>query len=342
MKKIVLTVGCMLVSWSYIFAQDVQFSQFYAAPIYLNPAFTGASELTRVGANYRNQWPGLDHSFNTYSAYIDHYMFDINSGIGLIFNTSRESKARLSTHEVGLTYAYKLHLGEESFLRFGGQASIVSRDAYFGDFIFGSQLDINRGIVDDFSGERFNDDYKHSFADFNFGMVFHTSNMWLGLSGHHLSEPNASFIDHNISKLPMKLSAHGGVKIDLGEGMVNNYFNNTRQERSASLAFNFKRQGPFNQLDLGSQFFIEPLVMGIWYRGFPIKYALPNNEAVVALLGVVLNNGIDIGYSYDFTISKMNLMSSGGAHEISIRYSFLYGDPNERNKRSTIIPCFKF
>ena len=49
-------------------AQDPQFSQFYAAPLYINPAFTGASEYTRIGANYRNQWPGISGSFVTTSA----------------------------------------------------------------------------------------------------------------------------------------------------------------------------------------------------------------------------------------------------------------------------------
>ena len=83
-------------------AQDTQYSQFYAAPLYLNPALTGSTQLTRIGINYRNQWPGLDQSFNSYSAYIDHYMFDYNSGIGLIFNGSQESMAQLSTNEIGL------------------------------------------------------------------------------------------------------------------------------------------------------------------------------------------------------------------------------------------------
>lgn len=325
-----------------VLAQDFQYSQFYAAPLFLNPAFTGASDLTRVGMNYRNQWPGLDHSFNTYSAYIDHYMFDINSGIGLIFNGSMESKARLNQNEIGLLYSYRLKLGHESFLRVGGQVSYVARDAYFGDLVFGSQLDINRGTISNDSGEGLPEDFRHRFADFNFGMLYHSQTYWLGVSAHHLTQPNVSFIDDNISKLPMRLSAHGGIKIDLGEGFINNYFSNSRQERSAFLAFNYKHQDPFNQLDLGAQFFIQPLVMGVWYRGFPVKYALPNNESIVGLIGFTLESGLDIGYSYDFTISKMALRQSGGAHEISIRYSFLFGDPNQRNRRSTIIPCFRF
>lgn len=341
MKKL-QTLLIFLLSWNLVTAQDMQYSQFYAAPLYLNPAFAGSTELTRIGANYRNQWPGLDQSFVSYSAYIDHYMFDINSGVGLIVNSTRESQSRLSTNEVGLAYSYKLHLGLDSYLRFGGQASFITRDAYFGDLIFGSQLDIDRGYVDDFSGELMAADYKHSFVDYNFGMLFHTQMMWFGISGHHLSEPNTSFVDGNISQLPMKLSAHGGIKFSLGEGMINNYYSNTRQERSAFFAFNYKHQDPFNQLDVGAQLFVEPLILGVWYRGFPVKYNLPNNESIVGLLGVALSSGIDIGYSFDFTASKLSLGSSAGAHEFSIRYSFLYGDPKDRNKKSTIIPCFRF
>ena len=45
-------------------AQDPQFSQYYAAPLYLNPAFTGSEMLPRIGANYRNQWPGIELDFS--------------------------------------------------------------------------------------------------------------------------------------------------------------------------------------------------------------------------------------------------------------------------------------
>ena len=341
MKRILLSILGIWLGLS-AKAQDVQFSQFYAAPLFLNPAFTGNTELTRIGANYRNQWPGLDHSFNSYSAYIDHYMFDINSGIGLIFNGNRESKAKLSTNEIGLTYSYRLQLGFDTFLRFGGQASYITRDAYFGDLVFGSQLDINRGVINPISGELLTDDYRHSFLDFNFGMLFHNEILWLGLAGHHLTQPNTSFIDGNISKLPMKLSGHGGIKIDLADGFINNFYSNSRQERALFFAFNYKHQNPFNQLDIGAQLFIQPLVVGVWYRGFPVKYNLPNQEALIGLLGLTLESGLDIGYSFDFTTSKLGLSNSGGAHEVSIRYSFLFGDPNQRNRRSTIIPCFRF
>ena len=57
----ILTIGLT----TGVFAQDPQFSQFYAAPLYLNPAFAGSSELARVGINYRNQWPAMPGNFVT-------------------------------------------------------------------------------------------------------------------------------------------------------------------------------------------------------------------------------------------------------------------------------------
>ena len=80
--------------------QDMQFSQFYAAPIHLNPAFTGSTEWTRVGVNYRNQWPGLDRSFNAFSAYFDHFIDHKNSGIGVIANGVRDSFSQVQNMEI--------------------------------------------------------------------------------------------------------------------------------------------------------------------------------------------------------------------------------------------------
>lgn len=327
-----------------LFAQDVQFSQFYAAPLFLNPAMTGATEMTRIGANYRNQWPGLDQSFHSYSAYIDHYIFDFNSGIGLIMNGNRESQANLSTNEIGVLYSYRLKLGEDKFLRFGGQVSYIARDAFFGNLVFGTQIDIGQGsigvITDELNGIPI--DANHRFLDYSFGSLYSTKNTWLGVSAHHITEPNISFVDDGISRLPIKLSAQGGIRFNLESGGIFNSINNTAQERSISFAFNYKQQAPFNQLDIGTQLYLQPLVFGLWYRGLPSKYNLPNNESIIALMGVSLPTGVDLGYSFDFTTSKLGLRNSGGAHEISIRYTFLWGDPRNRNQRGRVIPCFYY
>ena len=74
--KYFLVLAFILFVTQTVTAQDPQFSQFYAAPLYLNPAFAGSSQQGRVGLNYRNQWPGIDANFTTVSAFADFYLED--------------------------------------------------------------------------------------------------------------------------------------------------------------------------------------------------------------------------------------------------------------------------
>lgn len=321
-------------------AQDMQFSQFYAAPIYLNPAFTGSTEWTRVGMNYRNQWPGLDHSFNTFSAYFDHFIAHRNSGVGVIVNGTRDTFAQLQNIDLGLTYSYRVRLGEERYLHAGIQASFVNRNVNVEGIILGTQLDIDRGIV---VGEGINwvtDVSQRSHEDINAGLYYYDDKFWLGIAAHHLTQPYTSFLEMQENRLPIRYSVHGGVTFDIFSPAIGDVINNIRQERTLSLAFNYKRQGVFDQLDLGAEVFYAPVIVGLWYRGLPTKHALPNNEALIALMGFSLPNDLQIGYSYDFTVSRLGWRNSGGAHEVSVRYTFRNYKLGNRHDRA--IPGFKY
>ncbi|WP_114751389.1 PorP/SprF family type IX secretion system membrane protein [Pleomorphovibrio marinus] len=321
-------------------AQDVQFSQFYAAPLYLNPAFTGSTEWTRVGLNFRNQWPGLDHTFVSMSAYVDHFIEHKNSGVGLIVNGTRETFAELQNMEVGALYSYRLKLGEFRFLHVGAQASFVNRYANVEQIILGTQLDIDSGTINADGNNWVTDDSQRSHADINTGLYYYAERIWFGVAAHHLTRPLISYMATTENRLPIRYSAHGGIKIPLKDGRIKEYLNNVRQERSLSFAFNYKRQGAFDQLDFGAELYLQPIIIGTWYRGLPTKNAMPNNEAIVGLLGFSLPNDLDLGYSYDFTISKLGLRHSGGAHEVSLRYTFR--NYKLGGKRDRVIPGFKY
>jgi type IX secretion system PorP/SprF family membrane protein len=321
-------------------AQDLQFSQFYAAPIYLNPAFTGSTEWTRVGVNYRNQWPGLDRSFNAFSAYYDHYIDHRNSGIGVIANGIRDSFAQVQNMEIGLTYSYRIQLGEERFLHSGAQVSFVHRNVNVESIILGTQINIDRGIVMGDGVNWVTDVSQRSHEDVNTGLYYYDKKFWLGVSAHHLTRPYISFLQMEDQRIPIRYSVHGGATFDLFSNNIGDPINNTLQERTLSLAFNYKRQGIFDQLDLGAEFFYAPIILGAWYRGLPTKRALPNNEAIIALLGFSLPNDLQIGYSFDFTVSKLAWRNSGGAHELSMRYTFR--NYKLGNKRDRDIPGFKY
>src|SRR5690606_14114897 len=135
--RIYLIVVFLLLSVSKSYTQDVQYSQFYANPFYLNPALAGSTGVTRIGVNFRNQWPALDQSFIAYTAYADHFSEKFNSGFGIVVSGARESFNQSRTDEIGLVYSYRLRLGEKRFLHVGAQGSFISRDVLFDQVILG-------------------------------------------------------------------------------------------------------------------------------------------------------------------------------------------------------------
>ena len=91
-------------------AQDPAFSQFYANPLYLNPAFAGASEggCPRATLNYRDQWPGISRAYVTTSASWDQHVNAVGGGLGMIVSQDRSGAGALQTSQAFLLYSYVL------------------------------------------------------------------------------------------------------------------------------------------------------------------------------------------------------------------------------------------
>ena len=71
MRKLLVCI-CALLASQMVKAQDPHFSQFFASPLTLNPAFTGKFSGTwRLAANHRDQWPSIPKAYVTTSASLD-------------------------------------------------------------------------------------------------------------------------------------------------------------------------------------------------------------------------------------------------------------------------------
>ncbi|WP_028978583.1 PorP/SprF family type IX secretion system membrane protein [Sporocytophaga myxococcoides] len=334
-----LTLGSLIITNS-AFAQDPQFSQYYNAPLYLNPAFAGTAENTRAILNYRNQWPGTGASFITYAASLDHNIESYRSGVGLLVKRDKQgSNGALVSTDINLFYSYEVWLSNRWTFRPGIQLGYTNRTIDYASFVFGDQLD-NSGLTggataDAFTGSRLN------FLDASAGGLFYDDHFWLGIAGFHLNRPNQSVNGLPDAKLPIKFSLHSGYKFFLKS------WNGTRNmpERSFTPTFNYKSQGAFDQLDLGAYLTYDPVMFGLWYRGIPVKnYAsgLLNNESFILMAGIHFN-GISFAYSFDLPISKLSLGNSYGAHEISLIYEWeIPYDKRKIKKRGRTIPCPKF
>jgi type IX secretion system PorP/SprF family membrane protein len=329
LKFILLTYPALLL-WIQGKGQDFQFSQFYAAPLYLNPAMAGISQETRMGSVYRKQWPGLDYQFTAFTAYADHYSFDYKSGVGLSLSSFSEEFLKLNTTEVSGYYAYNLQLSERANFQLGTQISYIQKRGTLENLLFGDQIDVfNQNTLpssaDDVGGlEPF------SYFSVGLGGVLTWDKLWIGISGHHLNRPNRTFYvrDGQAQHWP-KYSLHAGYTIPLEEPE----FWEEGSGKFVHLMVNFKRQGPFQLLDAGVQVLLNQLVVGAGLRNMPIQSDLPKRESVIGLFGLNLTNGLSLGYSYDYPISDVGSQTLG-SHELSLRHQFFYG--------SRVLPCFSY
>jgi len=336
MKNFLLIV-ILFFSAGVVSAQDPQFSQYYQAPLYLNPGFTGITPQQRLVVNHRIQWPSLPQAFATYAVSYDIFVDQLRSGFGFLFTTDKMGSAGWRTTTFNAMYSYKVKLTEKI---------VFSPGLSFG---YGSNgLDRSKLIMED--GLRYRGDGsqtadselnklgRHSYFDFTSGFLLYSQKIWLGGSFTHMNRPNLSVLNE-VSRLPMKVAVHGGVKIDLTGG--------DQRVRANYLtpSFIYRTQGPtFAQLDLGVNYHIDPISVGLWYRGKPFKQSVVNSieqDALILFMGLYFKN-LTVGYSYDFTISELQT-ASGGAHEVSIVYEFNAKPSNKSvKKKYKLIPCPTF
>lgn len=318
-------------------AQHYQFSQFLAAQTYLNPAFTGANVCSRLSLSYRDQWSYIPGTFVTTQVSYDHYVREINSGLGLLFFNDRAGDGNLSSTQVNLLYAHGVQITKEIAVRAGVSFGFVQRSIDFNDLFFGDQLARNNAAssleIPAFS---------KFYFDLNSGILIYSKKNWAGISLHHITNPNQSLMEVN-SSLPMEFRFHGGKRFV----MANQSASRTIAEKDKNnyaLAFNYKHQNEFDQLDIGAYVNKSPIVFGIWYRGLPIiktyKKDYGNNDALVFILGISTDR-FNVGYSYDYTISKLQTGKTIGSHEITSGYQFC--NPNSTRKRRPVtVICPKF
>lgn len=321
-------------------AQDIQFSQYYNSPLYLNPGFTGITPHQRLVANHRMQWPNLTQPFSSFAFSYDMFSNELRSGFGIIATTDKMGVANWTTTTVSLLYSYKIRLSKKWVfspgLQFGYGTNGIDRSKLrLGD---GLELEFDQGgSYQTFDPLIYNLE-RSSYFDFSSGGLVHNRSFWFGAAFHHMNQPNVS-LTGDINRLPMKGTLHTGFRFNLSDPK-----SNTRPARISYLtpSLMYRWQGnTFSQFDIGVNYHIDPISVGFWYRGKLWEKNINNSLAQDALVFYVgfYAKSMTIGYSYDFTISELGT-SSGGAHEISIMYQFTTRQQYKSKYR--LIPCPTF
>ena len=146
-KRIFLILLVFTAVISDLKAQDPQFTQFYANPLYLNPAFAGTARCARVCMNYRNQWPNLSGTYVTYSASYDQHFDFMSGGLGVLVMSDDQARGTLRNTNASLIYSYQAAINREFSLKFGIQATYFQKTLDRGRLKLGYNINYNRGLV---------------------------------------------------------------------------------------------------------------------------------------------------------------------------------------------------
>lgn len=303
-------------------AQDPIFSQFYAAPLQVNPGFAGSAFAPRIGLAYRNQWPGFNNAYRTYAIYYEQNLDRLNSGLGFALEGDNAGQGIYKTNRLSATYAYNLSITERLAVRFGVEMGAHQTALDWDKLVFPDDIDPVGGITYGSNGETRPEESVSTQLDVSSGLLLLGEKVWFGAALKHLNTPNDGFllVKDNLSRgLPLRYTVHGGTELVLDKG------NKHRAASFLSPNFMFLSQGPYKQLNVGAYANVGSIFGGLWYR-----HTFRNADAAIVLVG--LREGVfKLGLSYDITVSGL-AGRSGGTFEITMGI-LLDQDEGLRQKR---------
>lgn len=304
-------------------AQDSEYSQFYANPLYLNPAFTGTNDNGRVAVNYRNQWPREGNTFVSYALSFDQYVKELRGGLGAQIHNDRELNGIVEKTDLSLFYSHHSKVNSRFFFDLGLQVGLSYKKLDYSMLVFPD-------MINQLTGERYlgngeipeNDDLL--YPDFAVGVIGQYDSFYGGLAIHHISQPSESFyVGDQRGKLPAKFTLHFGAKsYRWHRGLLSRRF-------TLSPNVVYMRQGSFSQLNLGLYLLERSISGGIWYR----QTSGIKPESLILMLGV-MRPKFKFGYSYDMGLSKV-VDYANGAHEISLIF---YTGKKHGDRNALLIP----
>ncbi|UAY52291.1 PorP/SprF family type IX secretion system membrane protein [Ferruginibacter albus] len=293
---------------------DPHFSQFYAYPLYLNPALTGVLDGDyRATAIHRNQWNVFGAPFVTTGISADMTTKSkLNVGINIFDQTAGDGGYNYLQGALSLAYS-GLQLDAKGFKKIiiGLQVGFINRrfdpaKLKFGDqWVFGTGYDpniVSHDLLSTTSATTF---------DAAAGIAYYDNdpdksvNPFIGFSMDHLTQPVDPFLSTGLKeKLPYRYTIHGGLK----------YFYTERV--SITPNFIYMQQGNANEIMIGANVQVPAnpasqtdIIGGINYR---------LNDAISPFAGLYFNH-VTIGVSYDINTSSLGkAVKNTNSYELSL------------------------
>ncbi len=352
MKKLYFYIlALMILSSTYAFGQspDPRFSQFYAAPLHLNPALNGVFDGTwRTVINYRDQWSSVlgNEAFRTLGASFDYrhnIVGDDYLALGFNFLRDRAGESNLTLTEGNLNVSYLKKLSgtgyssRGQYLIAGSQIGVGQRSFDFGNLWFSSQFDGFKEEVD-FAAD--NNELisgnTNVYLNINAGLMWYgviakNFSVYAGAAVNRANSPMITFLGDNSLRAEQRWVAHAGAQIPIGDQL------------SVLPAIAFNLQGASRSYTFGSNIRYSnddwrevAIRLGAW--GHIANQLEDSVQADALIFNLTLEyDALQIGISYDInTSSLVTASNSRGAYELSL----LYTSPSTDRRKKVTCPNF--
>ncbi len=343
-KKILILAasGILQVVGLQTFAQDLHFSQYFNAPLLINPANTGfiPDGDYRLGANFRNQWASVTaFPYKTISAFGDFQTMQNSDntgwlGLGGVILRDVAGTSVLTSTKIYGSVAYHQMIDAGSLVSLGFNVGWANKRINTLNLTFPSQwngkfFDVHlAGLAPKLENQSV------GYLDMQVGMnyaYFPTNDIYInaGVSAMHVNRPKESFFadDPAINnRIPVRYTAflNGSFKLN-DRVIVNPNVYGSLQAKSTELVAGINAH--YNLSGDGEKI----LIAGVYYR---------HKDAIIPLVGLGVKD-ISFTFSYDVTTSSLRDYNNGrGAIEFSVLKQGLV-DRYRGNRRESLCPTFK-
>lgn len=327
-----LLIFCLCLATLCCSAQDPKFSQYFAAPLSLNPAYTGFFDGEyRIAANSRQQWGNLGDPYNTYSISGDVKLVEdenfTNSvfSIGLSGLFDESFNKALKSQYISASFSYYQYLDVEHRFKFGlaPQVSYVSKFLDYNKLTFASQY-TDGGFDSSMPNYLDLKSNKTSYFDLNLGANFSATfdrvSFALGFARYHLTKPQENLLNSSNETIAARQTATIGMLY-----LLNNYL-----DLNVTGVYNVQKNN--NDTILGTVIGLKPndetkmkLNFGLWFKF--------NEASFYPYLGVTVGN-YSAGMNYTVYGNKV-ISATPRTYELSLIY-------RHNNFKGFKVPCPKF
>lgn len=304
LKYILIASIILLIGTRKILAQQkAMFTQYMFNGLVINPAYSAMDEALNVTALARQQWVGFKGAPNTQTLTVHTPINSSNTSVGLIVMRDQIGEV-ISETGVSGTVAHRVNLNAETYLALGVNGGVSK---YNGDYsLTGSPSAVSDPVFSDQNSMR---------ANLGFGVMLFSEKFYAGFSSPFFYYRDLQEGANTRTAYKPHYILQGGFITDL----------NADIKFKPNVLVKYVSGSPV-QVDINANFLLKET---FWIGG-----SLRSMDSFDLLAEINVTPNIQLGYSFDFTTSRLARVERG-SHEVMLNFRL-----GPRGNRSTIPRCY--